>query len=116
MTAVAIPTMSVIPKPGEVMLYISLHRVDNMKPFEVLEFAKSLGFTPEIRTKTYTQDGITQVGLYALLYQALRDPDSGLAENFLEAELEALWTHVSPVTAVNFAYNLKQGRLTAAQS
>lgn len=53
MTAVAIPTMSFIPKPGEVMLYVALHRVLNMTPVELLDFAKSLGFTPEPRTKTF---------------------------------------------------------------
>lgn len=114
MTAIVIPTMSLIPQPGEAMLYVALHRVTNMTPIEVLDFAKNLGFTPELRTKTYTKDEDTKVGLYALLYYDQRDPDSGLEADFLDVELEALCGRISPDTAVNFAYNLKQGRLNAA--
>ncbi|MBV8886105.1 MAG: hypothetical protein JO235_19220 [Chroococcidiopsidaceae cyanobacterium CP_BM_RX_35] len=116
MTAVAIPTMSLIPKPGEVMLYVALHRVLNMTPVELLDFAKSLGFTPELRTKTFDKDRKTHVGVYvyAMLYHDQRDPESGLDADFLAAELEALCNRISPDTAVNFAYNLKQGRLDAA--
>ena len=114
MTAVAIPTMSLIPKPGEVMLYVALHRVLNMTPVELLDFAKSLGFTPELRTRTFDKDGKTQVGVYAMLYYDQRDPASGLEADFLKAELEALCNRINPDTAVNFAYNLKQGRPDAA--
>lgn len=114
MNTAVIPTMSIIPQPGEVMLYVALHRVANMTPVEVLDFAKSLGFTPELRTRTYAKDGETKVGLYGLLYYDQRDPDSGLEPDFLEAELEVLCNQISPDTAVNFAYNLKQGRLDAA--
>lgn len=114
MTTTVILTMSLIPQPGEVMLYVALHRVTNMTPIKVLDFAKSLGFTPELRTRTYTKDGETKVGLYALLYHDQRDPDSGLEPNLLEVELEALYERIAPDTAVNFAYNLKRGRLDIA--
>lgn len=113
-TAVSIPTMSVIPKPGEVMLYIALHEVENMTPVEALDFAKSLGFAPELRTLTWQKEGETKVGLYAMLYHDQREFDSALEPDFLEAELDALWGQISPDTAVNFAYRLKQGRLDAA--
>jgi hypothetical protein len=113
-TAIAIPTMSVIPKPGEVMLYIALHEVENMTPVEVLDFVKSLGFTPELRTLTWQKDSETKVGLYAMLYYDQRQYESELEPDFLEAELNALWGQISPDTAVNFAYRLKQGRLEAA--
>jgi hypothetical protein len=109
-SAIAIPTMSVIPKPGEVMLYVALHEVENMTPVEVLDFAKSLGFTPELRTLTWQKDIETKVGLYAMLYYDHRQYDSGLEPDFLETELDALWGQISPDTAVNFAYRLKQGR------
>ncbi len=109
-TAIAIPTMSVIPKPGEVMLYVALHEVENMNPIEVLEFAKSIGFTPELRTLTWQKDEETKVGLYAMLYYDQRDYDSGLEPDFLDLELDALWQRISPDTAVNFAYRLKQVR------
>lgn len=108
MTATAIPTMSLIPQPGEVMLYVALHRVENMTPVKVLEFAKSLGFTPELRTRTYTKDGETKVGLYAMLYHDQRNLKSALEADFLEVELETMCARISPDTAVSFAYNLRQ--------
>jgi hypothetical protein len=114
MTAVAIPTMSLIPKLGEVMLYISLHEVENLTPVEVLDLARSLGFKPELRTRTWQQEGETQVGLYAMLYQEQRDPSSGLDPAFLDAELEALHQQISPDVAVRFSYRLQQGRRDAA--
>jgi hypothetical protein len=114
MTAVAIPTMSLIPKPGEVMLYISLHEVENLTPVEVLDLARSLGFKPELRTRTWQQEGKTQVGLYAMLYYEQREPNSGLDPDFLDAELEVLHQQIIPDVAVRFAYRLKPGRLDAA--
>lgn len=81
--------MSLIPQPGEVILYIALHRVTNMTRVEVLDFAKTLGFTPELRTKTYTKDGDTKVGLYALLYYNQQQPDSGLGKTRVKPRLRS---------------------------
>ncbi len=114
MTAVAISTMSLIPKPGEVMLYISLHEIENLTPVEVLDLARSLGFKPELRTRTWQQEGETKVGLYAMLHYERRDPKAGLEPDFLDTELEALHEQISPGVAVRFAYRLQQGRLDAA--
>ena len=53
--------------------------------------------------------------LVRLLGQPQRKSKSGTKwVCFFRGELDALWGRISPDTAVNFAYRLKQGRLDAA--
>ena len=102
--------MPIRPEAGEVLLYLALHRIENITPTEALKLGESLGFNPQLRYRTWEKDGVQQVGIYALLHYEKRDFDSALEPDYLENQLEALFTQIVPSTAVNFAYCLKRGR------
>jgi hypothetical protein len=98
-----IAEMPIIPKSGEIMLYLSLNEITNMTPWDALKLAESLGFKLQLRYRAWQEDGVQKVGIYALLHYEQRDFDSALEPNYLERELEALWTQIQPSIAVNFA-------------
>src|SRR5579883_803593 len=86
-----ISTMPLSPQPGEILLYLDLHRVANMTPVAALKLTESLGFQPELRTRTWTVDGETQTGLYALLHYERRDYNAVLeAEHPVDGLFTAL--------------------------
>jgi hypothetical protein len=103
--------MPIIPKRGEIMLYLSLSEIENMTPWEALKLAESLDFKPELGYRVWQENSVQQVGIYALLHYEQRDFDSGLEPDYLERELEVLWT-IQPSIAIHFAYSLGQGRQT----
>ena len=111
MNLTRIPTMTLSPQPGEIMLYLDLHRVENMTPVAALKLAESLGFQPELRTRTWQVDGVTQTGLYALLHYERRDYNAVLEPDYpVDAQFAALTDAIEPDTAVHFTYNLRQPR------
>jgi len=106
-----IQEMSLHPKRGEIMLYLDLHRIENVSTMEALKLAESFGFTPELRYRTWESDGVQQVGIYALLHYEKRDYDSWLeAEYVTDSAFEELAHRIQPDLAVHFTYNLKHGR------
>lgn len=108
-----ITEMRIIPQRGEVMLYLSLSEIENMSPWEALKLSESLGFKPQLRYRTWEEEGSAQVAVYALLHYEQRDYDDGIAADYLLEELEAL-RKIQPDTAVRFAYRLRLGRLAEA--
>ena len=115
MNLTRIPTMALSPQPGEIMLYLDLHRVENMTPVAALKLAESLGFQPELRTRTWQVDGVTQTGLYALLHYEQREYNAVLEADYpVDAQFEALTEAITPDTAVHFTYNLQQPRAVVA--
>ena len=108
-----IQEMPIRPKAGEILLYLALHRIENITPTEALKLGESLGFQPQLRYRTWEKDGVQLVGIYALLHYEKRDFDSALEPDYLEDQLEALFTQIVPSNAVNFAYCLKRGRTVA---
>jgi hypothetical protein len=113
MSTSTILEMPVRPKPGEIMLYLELHRIENMTPLAALKLAESPGFKPELRYRTWEKDGVQQTGIYALLRYETREFNSALDADYLESELEALATQTTPDISIHFAYCLKGGRKVA---
>jgi len=100
--------------PGEIRLYLSLHLIQNMTIFDALKLAESLGFTPDIRYRTWNFNGRPEIGLYAVLHEEKRDFNSVLEPNYVTDEaFERLCSAILPDTAVHFGYCLKDGRLAA---
>jgi hypothetical protein len=109
-----IQEMQLFPKSGEIMLYLSLHDIENMSAFEALKLAESLGFKPELRCRTWIQDDQQQFGIYALLHYEKRDYNSVLeAEYTTDRAFEELAHRIVPDIAVHFTYKLKHGRMEA---
>ncbi len=106
--------MPIQPRAGEILLYLALHRIENMTPTEALKLTEGLGFKPELRYRTWEREGVQQIGIYALLHYEKRDFDSALEPDYLENELETLASQIVPDIAVHFAYCLKGGRKVAA--
>ena len=107
--------MPIRPEPGEIMLYLDLHRIENMTPIAALKLSERLGFTPQLRYRTWQQEGQIQVGLYALLHYEKREFDSSLeAEYLTDPQFEELSAQIVPDTAVHFAYRLAGGRIAAS--
>ncbi len=108
--------MSLIPAPGEIMLYVSLHDVENMTPYEVLRLAENLGFSPQLRCKTWEHEGNQEYGIYALLHYDRRDYDSALESDYVtDKAFESLSKQIEPDTAIHFTYRLKQGRVIPSE-
>lgn len=109
-----IQEMQLRPKRGEILFYLSLHEIENMTPLEAIKLCEELGFTPELRYRTWLQDGAPQFGLYALLHYEKRDYNSFLEDNYItDQAFETLAQRIIPNIAVCFTYCLKQGRLEA---
>ncbi len=101
-------------KPGEIMLYLDLHRIENISPIDAIKLAESLGFEPQLRYRTWQSDDSTQVGIYALLHYEQRDYNSELEANYAtDEQFETLAAQIVPDTAVHFTYRLKEGRAVA---
>lgn len=106
-----IKEMQLRPKRGEIMLYISLHQVENMTSWEALKLAESLGFSPELRYRSWEKNGENQVGIYALLHYEKREFESTLEASYItDAAFETLAQQIKPDTAVIFTYSLKGDR------
>lgn len=106
-----IQEMQLRPKRGEIMLYLSLHQIDGSRRWEALKLAESLGFTPELRYRTWMMEEVQQVGIYALLHYEKREYDSALESNYVtDAAFEVLAHQIEPDIAVHFTYCLKHGR------
>jgi hypothetical protein len=107
-----IQEMQLRPKRGEIMLYISLHHIEPSSRWEALKLAESLGFTPDLRARTWTKDGQQQFGIYALLHYEKRDYDSFLEADYItDRAFEELAHRIVPDIAVHFTYCLKHGRV-----
>lgn len=102
--------MPIRPKPGEIFLYLSLDEIENMTTLEALTLADSLGFNPEMRYRTWMEDGQQKAELCALLHYEKRDYESSLEMDYLSIEQEVLATRIQPNMAVRFSYCLKYGR------
>lgn len=94
--------------PGEILLFIDLHQVENMTSAEVFKLAESLGFpVKELRYRALSEG----MGLYAILHHEQRDPNSLLESNYVTDEaFEELSQRIEPHFAVHFRYSLKRGR------
>jgi hypothetical protein len=90
--------MPIIPKPGEVFLYVSLSEVKNMTVTETIAMLEEMGYSPELRYRQSKEDGA--VSIYALLKHEQYDPDS--IEGFypLHSEWETLARKIKPTLAV----------------
>jgi hypothetical protein len=113
---IPVPTIPEMPthlKPGEVMIYLDLHLIENMAALDAVDLARSLGFTPELRCKTLTRSEQVTVGIYALLHHEQRQPNAELEETFFEDELGELRERIVPDTAVHLRYRLEPSLVTA---
>jgi hypothetical protein len=113
---IPVPTIPEMPthlKPGEVMIYLDLHLIENMAALDAVDLARSLGFTPELRCKTLTRSEQVTVGIYALLHHEQRQPEAELEETFFANELETLRERIVPDTAVHLRYRLEPALVAA---
>jgi hypothetical protein len=114
LTSSQIQEMPLTLEPGEIVLYLDLHRIENISPIEAIKLAESLGFEPQLRYRTWQSDDGTQVGIYALLHYERRNFDSALEANYAtDEQFETLAARIVPDTAVHFTYRLKKGRSAA---
>lgn len=114
-----IKQMSLIPRKGEIRLFIALHEVDNMSVMEILNLAQGLGFNPELQCRTWEQDGKTKYGVYAMLHEEQREYDSQLETDYeTDKAFELLWNALEPNAhlKVHFSYNLKHGRQSEVEA
>jgi hypothetical protein len=112
----AILEMPVRLEPGEIMLYLDLHRIENMSAIAALKLAQDLGFNPELRYRYTDQEGDREFGLCAILHREQRPYDSALEIDYVtDPAFETLATEIKPNTAVHFWYRLKHGRLIPAE-
>jgi hypothetical protein len=106
--------MPVCLEPGEIMLYLDLHRIENMSVLDALKLAETLGLTPQLRYRLLDRDADQTMGLYALLHYEKRPFESVLEADYVtDSAFEALTNQIQPDTAVHFTYRLKHGRAGA---
>jgi hypothetical protein len=82
-----------------------------MTPWEALKLSESLGFTPQLRSRVWLENGEEKAGVYALLHHEQRSYDSVLEASYVtDTQFEELSEAIMPSDAVRFAYNLKRSR------
>jgi hypothetical protein len=93
--------ISLPPKPGEVLLFVELSRVENMTIAQCLTMLELMGYKPELRYRQW-QDaaGIEHIGLFALLRHEICDPQMLIDSDYMLEEWSAIAQQIKPSTAV----------------
>jgi hypothetical protein len=93
--------LSLPPKPGEVLLFVELSRVENMTIAECLTMLELMGYQPELRYRQWNDaDSIQHVGLFALLKREICDPQMLVNSDYMIEEWSELAQLIKPSTAV----------------
>ncbi|NJL42042.1 MAG: acyl carrier protein [Leptolyngbyaceae cyanobacterium RM2_2_4] len=104
--------LPIVPKPGEVFLYVCLSEIQNMTVTEALSLFEKMGYAPELRYRQSKSDN--KVSLYALLKHERHDPESLIDSDYLADEWEALVQQIEPDTAVRCPRGLPKAKPVAA--
>lgn len=108
--------MPIVPKPGEVFLYVCLSEVKNMTVAETLTLLQEMGYSPELRYRQSKEDG--KVSLYALLKHEQHAADffidSDHDSDHMADEWEALVMRIEPDLAVRCPHGVPRREPIAA--
>jgi hypothetical protein len=93
--------LSLPPKPGEILFFVELSRVENMTIAECLTMLQLMGYQPELKYRQWNDaDGIQHIGLFALLKHEKSISQEMLDSDYMFYEWSAIAQLIKPSEAV----------------